>query len=234
MPLFFSLDPLYWALLGPAMLLAMYAQAKVQSAFARWSREPVASGMTGAQAARRVLRDAGLADEVSVEESHGFLSDHYDPAARALRLSPTVFHGHSVAAVGVAAHEAGHALQHAHGYLPLQARTAIVPLASLGSWLSFPLILAGLFFGSLGLFKLGIGAFSLIVVFQLITLPVEFDASARAKQILLSSNIVRNEAEMEGVQSVLGAAALTYVAATVTAAAQLLYYLLIFAGSRDE
>ncbi|HUU43588.1 MAG TPA: zinc metallopeptidase, partial [Planctomycetota bacterium] len=165
-----------------------------------------------------------------------WLSDHYDPRSKTLRLSPEVHGGRSVASVGVAAHEAGHALQHAHGYAPMSLRSAFVPVATFGSWLAFPLIFIGFLFASLELMKWGIILFGAIVVFQLITLPVEFNASKRAKAALANSGIVVTEEEAHGVSAVLSAAALTYVAAAVAALAQLLYFLLrsgLLGGRRD-
>jgi len=228
-------DPLYLILIAPAMLLALYAQIKVKSAFSRWVQVPVRSGVTGAEAAAIMLRDAGLTD-VGIEESHGLLSDHYDPKAKMLRLSRDVFHGRTVASVGVACHEAGHAVQHAMNYAPLAARTAIVPLASIGSWLSWPMIMLGMVLQWANLAIAGVVAFAAIVVFQLVTLPVEFNASRRAKERLLGLGLLRSEEERAGVSAVLDAAAMTYVAATVTALAQLLYFVIRLGllGGRDD
>ena len=225
---------MYWVFVGPAILLAIWAQIRVKSAFATYSRVRTARGLTGAQAAQEVLRDAGIHD-VAVEQVGGFLSDHYDPRQRTLRLSPKVYSSPSVAAVGVAAHEAGHAIQHAHNYGPLALRSFLVPTASFGSWLAFPLIFIGFLFGSLGLAKIGIILFGGVVLFQLITLPVEFNASARAKRALASTGLVTDEQEMRGVSSVLTAAGWTYVAAALSALMQLLYfaYILGLFGRRD-
>ncbi len=232
----YGLDPLYWLLIGPTMILALWAQFKVKANFKKYSQQPTASGMTGAQAAEAVLRSANIRD-VRIEQAQGFLSDHYDPRSRTLRLSPDVYNGRNVAAAGVAAHEAGHAIQHAHAYAPLKLRSALVPVASLGSWLSWPMIMFGMLLGSMELMKLGVIAFTGLVAFQLITLPVEFNASSRAKAVLMTSGVLGSRAEAEGVSKVLGAAAMTYVAATVTALAQLIYFAMragLLGGRREE
>jgi hypothetical protein len=221
--MFLGLDPLYWMFVGPTMLLAMWAQFRVKSAYGKWSNVGASSRMTGAQAAQRMLDSAGVRD-VKIEAVQGFLSDHYDPKKKVLRLSPGVHQSQSVAAMGIACHEAGHALQHANGYAPLQLRTAIVPVAQIGSWLSWPLIFGGVLLNLANLTLLGVVAFSGVVLFQLVTLPVEFDASARAKRQLMSLGILQSKQEAGGVSAVLNAAAMTYVAATVTAVMQLLYF----------
>jgi len=232
--LFTGLDPLYWLLIGPTMLLALWAQQKVSSAYGRFARVPVRSQLSGAEAALTLLARAGIRD-VRVEPTRGWLSDHYDPSSRTLRLSPEVYGGRTVASVGIAAHEAGHAVQHARGYAPLHLRTALVPVVQFGSWLAWPMIFGGMLLGSLGLVQLGIIAFGLLVAFQVVTLPVEFDASARAKQALAAAGVVSGR-ELDGVDEVLDAAAMTYVAAAVTAAAQLLYFVIRsgLLGGRDE
>ncbi len=219
---------LYFLFALPALLLGLYAQYKVQRAFEKYSRVRTWRGITGAQAARHILDAFGLYD-VRVEEVSGFLSDHYDPAHRVLRLSPKVARTPSIAAVGVAAHEAGHAIQHARGYWALQLRTAAVPTVQFGSWLGPLIFMLGLFVGMTGLAWLGVILFSATVVFALITLPVEFDASARAKRILVEQGLLMPE-EMKGVNEVLDAAALTYVAAAIQAISTLLYYVFILAG----
>lgn len=224
-------DPMYFVFLAPAMILALWAQAKVSSAYAKMSRVPVSSGLTGAQAAQRVLRDAGCFD-VGIEMTQGMLSDHYDPRHKVLRLSPQVYSGRSIASVGVACHEAGHALQHAANYGPMAIRNAIVPVASIGSGLSWILIIAGMFMAVTGLIWAGIALFSSVVVFQLVNLPVEFDASKRARVELLRTGIV-SHAEDAQVGKVLNAAAMTYVAATLTAVLQLLYFVSLASGRRD-
>ncbi len=232
--MFMYFDPLYLLLIGPTMLLALWAQFRVKSAFTRWSRQPNRAGMTGAEAARTMLRAAGL--DLRIERVGGMLTDHYDPRQRVLRLSPDVHDGRSVAALGVACHEAGHALQHAERYAPLQLRSAIVPMAGIGSWLSWPLIVIGMLLHSMQLTAIGIVAFSLVVLFQIVTLPVEFDASARAKRQLDALGILRDPTEARGVAETLNAAALTYVAATITAIMTLLYFLLRagLLGGRDD
>jgi Zn-dependent membrane protease YugP len=232
----YGLDPLYWLLIGPTMILALWAQIKVKRNFSKYSQYTTANHLSGAQAAEAVLHYANIHD-VKIEEVGGFLSDHYDPRTKTLRLSPDVYNGRSISAAGVAAHEAGHAIQHAQAYTPLKIRTALVPLASFGSWLAWPMIMFGMLLQSLQLMQLGVIAFSALVVFQIITLPVEFNASSRAKAVLLRSGVLANQAEVEGVDKVLGAAAMTYVAATVTAVAQLIYFALragLLGGRRDE
>jgi Zn-dependent membrane protease YugP len=216
-------DPMYFVIVGPAMLFALWAQMKVKGAFGKWSQVGASSGMTGAQAANHMLQHAGIRD-VKIEPSRGMLSDHYDPRAKALRLSPDVFQSTSVAAMGVACHEAGHAIQDAKNYAPLKWRSAIVPAASIGSWLSWPMIFLGMLLQMQELVLLGVIAFGALVLFQLVTLPVEFDASNRAKAQLRTLGIIASDREAKGVSAVLDAAAMTYVAATITALAQLLYF----------
>ncbi len=224
-------DPMYWLFLAPALLLALWAQMRVKSAYAQMSRVPVSSGLTGAQAAERVLRDAGCFD-VGIQMTQGLLSDHYDPRTKVLRLSPHVYSGRSIASVGIACHEAGHALQDARNYAPLKMRNAIVPVASLGSGLSGILIIAGIILALTGLVWVGIALFSATVVFQLVNLPVEFDASRRARVELLAAGVV-TQAEDASVAKVLNAAAMTYVAATLTAILQLAYFLSLASGRRN-
>ncbi|HOU53923.1 MAG TPA: zinc metallopeptidase [Myxococcota bacterium] len=225
-------DPLYLLMIAPALLLSVWAQFKVKRNFARYQQVPSSSGLSGAQVAQRILRGNGIHD-VAVEEVQGFLSDHYDPAHRVLRLSPAVFRGQSVAAAGIAAHEAGHALQHAQAYAPLRLRSALVPAASLGSNLSWILIMAGLLIQWTTLAWVGIALFSAAVLFSLVTLPVEFDASRRAKAVLPALGLV-SPADQGGVSAVLNAAAMTYVAAAAAAILQLLYFVLrVMGSSRD-
>lgn len=212
-------DPRYLIYVGPAFLLAMWAQYRVKSAFARASQ--VGARLTGAAAARHILDSAGLRD-VAIERVPGELSDHYDPQANVLRLSDPVYGGRTQAAVGIAAHEAGHAMQKAHGYAPLVIRNAAVPAARFGSNSSFMMIFLGFALGFKPLVILGLLAFAAVVVFQLVNLPVEFDASARAKRQLVDLGIVAPQ-EMGYVNSVLNAAALTYVAGTIQAVLTLLY-----------
>jgi hypothetical protein len=218
------MDPMYWMLVGPALLLAFWAQIKVKSAFSKYSRVGTRSGLSGAEAAQEILRASGI-DGVGIEPSRGWLSDHYDPRARRLRLSPEVFQGRSISAIGVAAHEVGHAIQHSRGYFPLHLRTSFVPAANAGSILAWVFIPLGFMLGRMGLIHLGIILFSIAVVAQIITLPVEFNASRRAKAALMDMGLVTLE-EAVGVIAVLSAAALTYVAAAVAALTQLLYFIL--------
>jgi len=222
-------------LILPALLFALYAQYKVQSTFNKYVRVPSRIGMTGAQVARSILDKAGLYD-VSIEMTYGHLSDHYDPRTKKLRLSPEVYRGTSLASLGVAAHETGHALQHAENYVPLTLRSQIVPIASFGSTLAFPLFFIGFIFGVQGLgstlMDLGIWLFAAVVAFHLITLPVEYNASARAMQLLLSGGYISKD-EAPRTRAVLNAAALTYLAATAMAIMQLLR-LIILRNSRDD
>lgn len=226
-------DPLYLILIGPTLLLALWAQYKVKSAFNHWSQEANASGMSGAEAAADMLIREGVSD-VRIEEVEGWLSDHYDPREKVLRLSPDVYSGRSVAALGIACHEAGHALQHANGYAFLGLRSLLVPTASIGGWMAVPLFFVGLMLSSMMMMKIGVVLFGAVVVFQLITLPVEFNASSRAKLALQMNGVVRNHEEIDGVNQVLDAAALTYVAAALQSLAQLVYFIIRMNGSRDE
>ena len=217
-------DPLYLILIAPAFVLSLIASIKVKSNFNRYSKVSNMRGMSGAQAAAQILRVEGIND-VSIEMVSGFLSDHYDPRSKVLRLSPDVYSGTSIASVGVAAHEVGHAVQHARGYAPLALRSAIVPLASWGSNLSWFLLLIGMMLASKTMVMAGIIFFSFVVVFQIVTLPVEFNASSRALQALPATGILTGD-EMVGARRVLRAAAMTYVAAAVMAVLQLLYFLI--------
>ena len=227
-------DPIYLLIALVTGALGVWAQVKVKTSFNKWSRVPTARRLTGADVAREILRRSGITG-VEVERVGGFLSDHYDPTTRKLRLSPGVYDSPSVAAVGVAAHEVGHAIQHARAYWPMQVRSFLAPAAAFGSNIAMFVIMAGLLFGALGLVKLGIFAFSAAVLFVLITLPVEFDASSRAKKLLPELGLTEGQ-EGRGVAAVLDSAALTYVAAAVAAVAQLLYFLWIaglLGGRRD-
>jgi len=224
----FYFDPLYFLYALPPMLLGLWAQFKVKSAFKKYSQIPTQSGINGAEAARRILERGGIS-QVKVEATRGMLSDHYDPRHKALRLSEDVYGMASIASVGVAAHEAGHALQDKTGYAPLQIRSIMVPAVSIGSNVGPILFMAGMFLaGTLGttLAWAGIALFGSTALFALVTLPVEFDASRRAKELLVSQGIV-SRAEMQGVNAVLDAAALTYVAAAAQAIMQLVYFLSI-------
>ncbi|MFY9187760.1 MAG: zinc metallopeptidase [bacterium] len=209
----------------PAIILALYAQFRVQATFQRYLQVRAQSGMTGADVARMLLRSQGL-EGVRVETIPGRLTDHYDPRDRTLRLSQQVFYGNSLAALGVAAHETGHALQHATDYVPLSVRSSLVPAANIGSQLGLPLALFGYFFQSGFMLQLGIILFSLAVLFQLVTLPVEFNASSRALGLLEGQGVLARD-EIGGARAVLQAAALTYVAATLSAVLQLLRLLLM-------
>jgi uncharacterized protein len=216
----------YLLFLLPGIALSMWAQARIMRAYAEGSRIPAGAGLTGAETAQLVMRAGGVTG-VGIEPVAGELSDHYDPRNKVLRLSPDVYAGRSLAAMGVAAHEAGHAIQDASGYPGLIARNVIVPLATLGSQVFWLLILAGLLVGMFRLIILGIILFSMVVVFQLLNLPVEFDASRRGREILLSAGLVSVEEERV-VGRVLNAAAWTYVAAALTGVLTLLYYLARF------
>jgi Zn-dependent membrane protease YugP len=220
-------------LLIPAIILALYAQARVKGTYARYSKVMAQSGMTGAEAARSLLNTGGAGD-VTVERIEGRLTDNYDPRKKALRLSEGVFEGRSLAALGIAAHETGHALQHHNHYAPLQFRNGFFPVANLGSTLAFPLFFIGLLTSSRGpsiLMDIGILLFAGAVLFSVVTLPVEFNASKRAVQILQTQGLM-NSQELGGARKVLSAAALTYVAATTMAILQLVRLLLI-RNSRD-
>jgi Zn-dependent membrane protease YugP len=216
-------DPIYFVFLAPALLLSAWASWQVHHAYAVAREISPSSGLTGAQAAEAILARSGMAP-VRVERTEGLLSDHYDPRQKVLRLSPDVYAGQSLAALGVAAHESGHALQDATGYPLLAFRNGIVPLAVWGGNLSWILLLLGFALSSPNLILIGIAAFSLTVLFQLVTLPVEFDASRRARQALASMGLITSREEPV-VRKVLFAAALTYVAATLTSVLTLLYYL---------
>jgi Zn-dependent membrane protease YugP len=216
-------DPIYFVFVAPALLLAGWASWRVHQAYAE-ARELVPdSGLSGAEAAAAILDRHGL-DGVRIEPTDGILSDHYDPAEKVLRLSPEVYTGRSLAALGIAAHEAGHAIQDATGYPLLRLRNGIVPLAAVGGNVSWVLILLGFVLGAAGLIWAGIAAFSLTTLFQVVNLPVEFDASRRAKRVLGALGLV-SPPEAPAVRRVLSAAALTYVAATLTSVLTLAYYL---------
>ena len=233
----FYIDWTYIVLVMPALILAMAAQGKVSSTFNKYSRVQSHIGITGAEAARRIMEQIGIYD-VSIERVSGNLTDHYDPSRKVLRLSDSVYSSSSIAAIGVAAHETGHAIQHARNYAPLSLRSLMVPLANIGSRLSMPLILIGLLFSfasSMGdtLITLGIIFFGLSVVFTIITLPVEFNASRRAIACLDESRILYSD-EIDGAKKVLSAAAMTYVASTVVALANLLRLIVVFGNRRDD
>jgi len=220
---------LFWdptmILLIPALILGIWAQARVRGAFAKYSKVRAASGMTGAQAARYLLDRAGL-DNIAIEPVAGNLTDHYDPRTKVLRLSEGVYGSPSLAALGIAAHEAGHAIQDRDGYLPMTIRQSLVPVANLGSGLLFPLLIGGFLFGIKPLVTIGIVLYSAAVLFQIVTLPVEFNASSRAIKVLEGSGALHPD-EIGGARKVLSAAALTYVAATLAAVLTLIRLLIL-------
>jgi len=224
---------LYFLFALPAILLGMYAQFRVQGAFKKYSQVRSQTGLTGAQVARRILDASGLND-VPVEQVGGNLSDHYDPSKRVLSLSQSVYGSSSIAAAGVAAHETGHAMQHQSGYTLLNLRSAMVPTVQIGSWVGPIIFLIGFFVaGTFGtqLAWAGVILFSASALFAVVTLPVELDATRRAKAVLVNSGLVY-QYEMEGVNKVLDAAALTYVAAAIQALSTILYYVFLLTGSR--
>jgi uncharacterized protein len=218
-------DPLYMMMILPGLVLALLATFVTKSTFTKYARVAASSGFSGAEAARHLLDSQGLRD-VPVEITQGFLSDHYDPRTKSLHLSPQVYQSQSLSAIGVACHEAGHALQHASGYTPLSLRSSLVPAAQFGSNLALPIFFVGLLFHLPFLVKAGILVFGLTVLFTLITLPVEWNASARAKRLMVESGIV-TPGEQPAAAAVLNAAFLTYIASAVTAILTLLYYLML-------
>ena len=229
---YYGIDWTYAVFVLPAVIFAFYAQFKVQSTFNRYSKKNTRSNVTGYDSARMILDKNGLYD-VRIERVSGHLTDHYDPRARVIRLSDATYSSNSAAAVGVAAHEAGHAVQHAKNYAPMQIRSAIIPITNIGSMLTFPLILLGMLMSFQPLVTLGIIAFALSTVFQLVTLPVEFNASRRAMEALKSSGRMSDE-ELGSSRKVLTAAAMTYVAALAVSLMQLLRLILISQrNSRD-
>ena len=228
---YMGIDPTY-ILIIIAAIISLAAQYMVQSSFSKYSRYQSSRGITGAQAAQNILRANGIND-VTIKRVQGSLTDHYDPRNKTLNLSDTVYNKTSVAAVGVAAHECGHAIQHSVNYAPLNLRTAIVPLANIGSNLSWPLFLAGLIFSVEPLLNIGILLFSLAVLFQVVTLPVEYNASSRALKMLESTGILSPD-ENKGAKKVLSAAALTYVAAVAASILQLLRLIILSGGRRRD
>jgi len=223
-----------WLLLiGVPLLVGLWAQMRVKSAFGHWKQIAASSGVTGAQAAREILAAANIRD-VEVVEINDMLGDHYDPTHKRLCLSTEVYRTPSVAALGIAAHECGHAIQHQKAYAPLKWRMAVVPITQLCSNMLPFIFIGGLVFGLFKLALLAVGVYLVLTAFQLITLPVEFDASRRAKIILQQMGMIRPGEEATGVNKVLDAAALTYVAAFVASLGTLLYYLMILTGSRGE
>ncbi len=219
---------IYFAFL---LIIPLWAQSKVKSTYRKYSKKATSSRMSGAQVARQILDDNGLYD-VQIEEVKGVLSDHYDPRKKVVRLSSNNYHGHSMAAAAVSAHEVGHAIQDAENYAFLKFRTSLVPLASFGSNTAMWIIIAGIIFTASNLILIGIIFMAFAVLFQIVTLPVEFNASSRAMDQLVATGIIQNNEERE-TKKVLDAAALTYVAAALVAVAELMRFVLIFLGSRD-
>jgi Zn-dependent membrane protease YugP len=216
-------DPMYFLFILPAFGFSLWASWRTRSNFKTYSRVAVSSGMSGAEAAQRILDGAGISD-VTIGRSRGMLSDHYNPVNKTLNLSDGVYDSRSLAAVGIAAHEAGHAIQHAKGYGPLKLRSMLVPTASIGSNLGYLVMLGGLFLASANVVLAGAVLFSAVLLFQLVTLPVEFDASNRAKALVVDKGIVGID-ERRGMDKVLNAAAMTYVAAVASSIATLAYFL---------
>ena len=227
-------DPMYFLFIAPAFIFSLWASWRTKANFKTYSKVPVSSGLSGAEAASRLLEGAGIHD-VSVGRSRGLLSDHYNPVNKSLNLSDGVYDSRSLAAVGIASHEAGHAIQHAEKYGPLKLRSALVPTASIGSNLGYMVMLIGLFMSSSNVVLIGAALFSAILIFQVVTLPVEFDASNRAKALVVEKGIVGVD-ERRGMDKVLNAAAMTYVAAVASSIATLAYFLFragLLGGSRD-
>ena len=232
---YYGFDWAYLVIVLPCLLLSMWASSSVNSTFNKYSKVNSIRRLTGAEAAQRVLSANGVRG-VRIERVSGNLTDHYDPKTNVIRLSDSVYGATSVAAIGVAAHEAGHAVQYAQNYGPIKLRAAIIPITNLGSKLAMPLILAGILFSFFGSFSttlvyLGIAAFSLSIVFQLVTLPVEFNASRRAMEAIETAGLLTHE-EQQGARKTLKAAAMTYVAATAVAVAQVVRLLVLFGGRR--
>ena len=230
--MFFYYDPIYWIILLPALAITIYAQTKVSSNFNRYSRVVNRRHLTGAQAAEAVLRQHGVYD-VRIERVRGNLTDHYDPRTNVIRLSEQVYDSPTIAAVGVAAHEAGHAVQYAENYSPIRIRSAMIPLTQIGSQFGIILLIIGILLTYEPLFMVGIVLFSFTTLFQLITLPVEFNASSRALVTIRDSGLLASD-ELEGARKVLSAAALTYVAALLMSVVQLLRFVLMFSGRRGR
>lgn len=226
------IDIYYIVLVLPALLLGLWAQNRVNSTFTKYAQMRAYRGYTGAKAAELILRENGVHD-VRIERTPGNLTDHFDPRSKVIRLSDNVFGSSSIAAIGVAAHEAGHAVQHAVGYFPIQIRNLFVPIANFGSRISVPLIILGAVLSLEGLITIGILLFSTVALFQLITLPVEFNASRRALNVLEGTGILEGD-ELGGAKKVLSAAAMTYVAALITSVAQLIRLIGIYGNRRDR
>ncbi len=216
-------DPMYFLFILPGLALSLWASVRVKSTFNKYSKVRSVRGFTGAEAAQELLRGAGITD-VRTVRSHGVLSDHYNPITKTLALSEPVYNSDSIAAVGVATHEAGHAIQHARKYAPLWVRSALVPTANIGSSIGYFVMLIGLFMASTNMVLVGAVLFSAVLLFQIVTLPVEFNASNRAKALVVDHGIVTMQ-ERKGIDKVLNAAALTYVAAAISTLLTLLYFL---------
>lgn len=235
MPFYYPFDWTYIILVLPCLFLSLWASAKVNNTFKKYSSQLSSRQITGAQAAQRVLRDNGITD-VSVELVDGTLTDHFDPRTNVIRLSKNVYNNHSTAAIGVACHEAGHAVQYATSYFPIKIRAAIIPITNIGSKLAMPLILAGLLFSAFSfsstIIYLGLACFSFALILQLITLPVEFNASKRAMEAIKNAELLTPD-EQIGARKTLQAAAMTYVAATAVSIAQLIRLITIF-GNRGR
>ena len=227
--MFFFYDPTWWLIIV-GMLLCLAASGNVSATYRKYSKIENARGMTASEVAERILKGAGISD-VRIERIEGELTDHYDPKNKVVRLSEGVYYSTSVAAIGVAAHECGHVLQHYNGYLPIRVRNAIVPVVNFGSNLSWPLILLGVLFGLTRLVDVGIILFTLVLLFQIVTLPVEFNASKRAIGVIRDTGILYGD-EITGAKKVLNAAALTYVAGVIATALQVLRLFLLFGGRR--
>lgn len=227
--MFFFYDPTWWLIIV-GMILCLIASGNVSATYRRYSKIDNARGMTASEVAERILKGAGIY-EVRIERIEGDLTDHYDPKNKVVRLSESVYHSSSVAAIGVAAHECGHVIQHYGGYVPIRVRNAIVPVVNFGSKMSWPLILLGILFGLTSLVDIGIILFSVVLLFQLVTLPVEFNASKRAIRIIRDDGILQGD-EVTGARKVLNAAALTYVAGTIATALQVLRLFLLFGRRR--
>lgn len=229
--MFFFYDPTWWLIIA-GMILCMIASGNVSATYRRYSKVNNARGMTASEVAERILKGAGIY-EVRIERIEGDLTDHYDPKNKVVRLSESVYHSSSVAAIGVAAHECGHVIQHYGRYVPIRVRNAIVPVVNFGSKLSWPLILLGILFGLTNLVDIGILLFSMVLLFQLVTLPVEFNASKRAIRIIREDGILQGD-EVTGAKKVLNAAAWTYVAGTIATALQVLRLFLLFGRRRRD
>lgn len=227
--MFFFYDPTWWLIIV-GMILCLAASGNVSATYRKYSKIENARGMTASEVAERILKGAGISD-VRIERIEGELTDHYDPKNKVVRLSEGVYYSTSVAAIGVAAHECGHVLQHYNGYLPIRVRNAIVPVVNFGSNLSWPLILLGVLFGLTRLVDVGIILFTLVLLFQIMTLPVEFNASKRAISVIRDTGILYGE-EITGAKKVLNAAALTYVAGVIATALQVLRLFLLFGRRR--